>query len=293
MKKLLLTTTFIASSLLAEVVTLLPYGGVVNYDSDAAKSIKDTSTLYGIHSTVGNFSYLLEFDYAKFQTKYKQDTSLGPIEDLNQDDITLAYGYYWTNFMLRGGVHYINTNDILLGNGIVGFASLGGYNYVGYDKYSYGVEGYYSNYKDGYDEGNSFVKKSINIVQFTPYFTAYNALSLNWGNSLTLKLNYQIAKDYIQDSYLSYDVSDTLYYKSLFLTLRGYGGEMRSGVKDSGFTVANTLDLMKDGYGTKLGYYFTPSAVLSLSYDLNNYQEIYHDVDGTSSVATLSFSYGF
>ena len=68
---------------------------------------------------------------------------------------------------------------------------------------------------------------------------------------------------------------------------------MRSGVKDSGFTVMNTLDLMKSGYGTKLGYYFTSDAVLSLSYDLHNYQEIYHDEDGTASVATLSFSYGF
>ena len=293
MKKLLLVTMLLTSYLLAEVVTLLPYAGAVRYDSDAAKSIKKSSTLYGIHSSVGTLSYLLEFDYSKFQTKYRQDTSVGAIGDLNQDDITLAYGYYFTNFMLRGGIHVISTNDILLGKAVVGFASLGGYNYVGYDKYSYGVEAYYSNYINGYDEGSSLVKKNIGIAQYTPYFTAYNALNLNWGNSLILKLNYQIAKNYIQDSYLSYDLSDTLYYKSLFLTLRGYGGEMRSGVKDSGFTVANTLDLMKSGYGTKIGYYFTPSAILSLSYDLNNYREIYLTEDGTNSVATASFSYGF
>ena len=289
MKKTLIATMLITTSLLAEVINILPYGGIVNYDKDIAKSIKDSSTLYGIHTSIGTLSYLLELDYSKFQTKYKDNL----IEDLNQDDITIAYGYYFDNFMLRAGVHNISTNDTFLGDGIVGFASIGGYNYISYDKYTYGVEGYYSHYKNGYDEGPSNIKKTISITQLTPYFTAYNVLNPNWGNSLVLKLNYQIAKDYLQDSYLSYDISDTLYYKSLFLTIRGYTGEMRSGVKDSGFTVINTLDLMKSGYGAKIGYYFTPTALLSLSYDLNNYREVNLLEDGTNSVATASFSYKF
>jgi len=99
--------------------------------------------------------------------------------------------------------------------------------------------------------------------------------------------------DYSQESYLSYEASETLYYKSLFLTLKGYAGEMRTGVKDSGLTVINTLDLMKTGYGATAGYYFTPSAILSVSYDLSNYREYNTQADGTSSVAALSFTYKF
>ncbi|HIP20237.1 MAG TPA: hypothetical protein EYG70_03845, partial [Sulfurimonas sp.] len=254
MKKLLLATALVAFTLNAEVVSLLPYGGSLSYDTDSTKSIKDTATLYGAHATVGTLKYLVEVDYLKTDITYK-DTTLG---ELNQDDISFAYGRYFENFILRAGVHYINTNDPLLGNGYVGFATIGGYNYVGYDKYSYGIEAYYSSYEN-----------NVSLTQFTPYFTAYKAININWGNTLVLKANYQLTPDYEQSSYLSYDVSDTICYKSIYLTLRAYGGEMATGVKDSGFTVINTVDLMQTGYGAKFGYYFTPSAILSLSYDVN------------------------
>ena len=278
MKKLLLATALVAFTLNAEVVSLLPYGGSLSYDTDNAKSIKDTATLYGAHATVGTLKYLVEVDYLKTDITYK-DTTLG---ELNQDDISFAYGRYFENFILRAGVHYINTNDPLLGNGYVGFATIGGYNYVGYDKYTYGIEAYYSSYDN-----------NVSLTQFTPYFTAYKAININWGNTLVLKANYQLTPDYEQSSYLSYDVSDTIYYKSIYLTLRGYGGEMVSGVKDSGFTVINTVDLMQTGYGAKFGYYFTPSAILSLSYDVNNYEEVNLVQAGTSSVGMASFYYGF
>lgn len=289
MKKIILATTLIAGSLLAEVVTVFPYTGKINYDKSQQKSVKDYSTIYGLYTSVRTLKYLIELDYSKFITKYK--VSPTPIANLNQDDMTVAYGYYFPRFMLRAGAHYINTNDAQLGDGIVGFASVNGYNFVGYDKYSYGLEGYYSLYKKGHDE--NYVAKSIAITQITPYFTAYNALSVDWGNSFTVKANYQIASDYVKKSYFSYDVSDTVFYKSFFFVLRGYGGEMRTGVKDGGFTVANTLDLMKTGYGTKIAYHFTKKALLSLSYDINNYREYGKTQDGSNSVAVASFSYEF
>ena len=286
-----MVTTILATSLAADVITVLPYAGYIDYDKENTKTVKERSTLFGLHTSIGALSYLLEFEYMKFNTVYKTDTVYGDIDDLNQDDISLAYGYYFSNIMLRGGAHYINTNDILLGDGVIGFATLGGYNFVGYDKYSYGLEGYYSYYKKGHDE--KFVRKSIGITQLTPYVSAYNTWSEHWGNLISLKLNYQVAKDYIQDSYLSYEFSDTLYYRSLFLTLRGYTGEMRSGIIDSGFTVANTLDLIKNGYGGKVGYSFTPTAVLSVGYDVNNFREYGAVEDGNNAVAIASFSYGF
>lgn len=278
MKKLLLTASILAATLNAEVISLLPYGGSLSYDTDSAKSVKDTATLYGVHATVGTLKYLIEVDYLKTDISYKNTS----FENLNQDDITFAYGRYFENFMLRGGIHYISNNDPILGDGYVGFGTLGGYNYVGYDKYSYGVEAYYSKYDN-----------NVSLAQFTPYFSAYNAINVNWGNTLVLKANYQVTPDYAKSNYLSYDVSNTIYYKSIYLTLRGYGGEMVSGVKDSGFTVINTQDLMQTGYGAKLGYYFTPSAILSLSYDVNNYEEVNLVEAGSSSVVMASFYYGF
>ncbi|MDF1878928.1 hypothetical protein JHD46_04665 [Sulfurimonas sp. SAG-AH-194-C20] len=277
MKKLLFAASFLAIMLHAEVISVLPYGGSLSYDTDSAKSIKVKAKLLGVHATVGTLKYLIEADYLTTDISYK-DTSL---ENLNQSDMTFAYGKYFKNFMLRGGIHYISNNDPILGNGYVGFASIGGYKYVGYNKYTYGVEAYFSQYDN-----------NVSLSQFTPYFTAYKSINANWGNALVLKANYQLTPDYLQNSYLSFDVSDTIYYKKAYLTLRGYSGEMVSGVKDSGFTVTNTVDLMKTGFGAKLGYYVTPRAVLSFSYDMNIYEEV-DLVQGSSSVSMLSFYYGF
>ncbi|MBA1438595.1 MAG: hypothetical protein FAF05_06365 [Epsilonproteobacteria bacterium] len=291
MKKIILYTALSVASLFADVTTVLPFAGAIKYDADKAKSIKDRSSLYGVYANIGDLSYLLELSYTRFTAKYKTNTPYGKIEDLQQDDITLAYAQYFKNFMLRGGVHYINTNDIFLDNGIIVFAGVGGYNYVNYDKYSYGIESYYSSYKDGMDDAD--VKKSISIMQFTPYFSAYNVLGTNWGNLFSLKLNYQMTGDYTKDSYISYEASETLYYKSLFFVIKGYAGEMKTGVKDGGLTVMNTLDLMKNGYGFGVGYYLIPSGTLSLNYELNNYREYKMQEDGMSAVASFSFAYKF
>jgi hypothetical protein len=288
MKKLLVTTTLIASALMAEVTTITPYGGTIDYGNDATKSFKDKATLLGAHMSIGTLDYLLEADYSHIATKYIDTT----IPDLKQDDITLAYSKYNAKTMFKVGVHYINTNDKQLDNGVTGIVALGAYKYFGYDKLSYGVEGYYSYYKNGHDE-NYLESKKINIFQETPYISYYKSININWGNTFTLKGYFQQAQNYVKKNYSSFEVSDTLFYKSFFATLIYYNGEMRTGVKDGGMTVFNTLDLMKNGYSTKLGYYITKNAVASISYTQNTYTEYGLVVDNTNSVAIASLNYSF
>ena len=290
MKKIILGSVLAISTMFAEVVTVLPYAGLIDYDSD--KSIKDKATLLGVHASVGTLKYLLEADYSHIATEYKDSA----IDDLSQDDMTLAYGRYFDNFMFRIGDHYISTNDEQLGDGNIIIAGLGAYNFDGYDKYSYGVEGYYSTYSDGHDE--SFNKKSISITQFTPYLSFYKYFNENMTNTIVLKMNYEIASDYEDDSYTSYEISDTFGYKHFFSTLKYYDGEMRTGVKDGGFTVFNTLDLLNDGFDVKLGYYLTPNATVSISYGENNYEEFDQGTatmldEGTNSVTVATFSYTY
>ncbi len=288
MKKLLLGTTLIASALMAEVTTVTPYGGTIDYGNDATKSFKDKATLVGAHMSIGTLAYLLEADYSRITTKYLDSTT----PDLKQDDITLAYSKYNAKTMFKVGVHYINTNDKQLEDGIIGIVALGGYKYFGYDKLSYGVEGYYSYYKNGHDENYAEVKK-INIFQETPYISYYKSIDINWGNTFVLKGNFQQAKDYVKTSYSSFEISDTIFYKSFFTTLKYYNGEMRTGVKDGGMTVYNTLDLMKSGYDIKLGYYISKSTVVSVSYAQNTYTEYGLVTDNTNSIAIASLNYSF
>ena len=281
------TTLLLTSSLFGDVVTVTPYMGGLSYDSSDTKTYKKSGVFYGAYANIGNLNYLAEAAYTKTEIKYKNPA----YNKLNQDEFTLAYAYYWESITLRGGAHYINTNDPILGNGIVGFASIGGYTSSGYNRYNYGLEGYYSYYKDGRDEKN--VKKSIGITQLTPYFSAYNVLSNHIGNLLSLKGNWQYTADYVKKSYASFEISDTLYYQKAFLTLKGYGGKMRTAVRQSGFVVVSTLDEVKSGYGASLGYYFTPVLTLTLDYELNNYREFGATQDGRYAVYNANLTMKF
>lgn len=269
------------------VKTVVPYLGGVTYNSSADKSAKDKSVLGGIYTSVGNLNYLSEFSYGYMNTTYKD----GAIENLKQHDIAFLYSQYTTNYMLKGGLHYINTNDTVLGDGIILVTALGGYKFKGYDKYSYGVEGYYSHYKDGHNEDG--VQKSISMMQITPYFGFYKTIDSNNKNSFNLKVNYQTTNDYAQKDYSSFEVSDTYYYKRLFSTLKAYFGEMKTGVKDGGMVVYNTLDLEKSGYTLQVGYFLKNNFTMSASYGIENAKEYLKSEDANNATALFSLSYRY
>jgi len=260
------------------VKTVVPYFGGVEYDSSTNKSIKDKSLFGGLYASIGNLSYLSEFSYGYLNTSYKN----GIVADLKQHDIALMHSKYYTSYMFKGGLHYINTNDTVLGDGIILITALGGYKFKAYEKYSYGVEGYYSHYKE-----------SISIVQFTPYFGFYKAIDINNKNSLNIKFNYEIASDYAKKSYSSFEVSDTYYYRRLFSTLKACFGEMKTGVKDGGIVVYNSLDLKKSGYSLRVGYYLKNHFIISASYGIDSYREYLKSEDAKNDTALFSLSYRY
>jgi len=292
MKKIVLSALVATSALMAEIVTVLPYAGTVRYDKDSTKTVKNTATVLGGYASVGNLNYLLEMDYAHFDATYKDPT----LSDLKQDDITLTYSRYFENFMVKLGDHYISSSDTQLGNGNTIMAAVEGYQWSGYNKLSVGLEGYYSHFGTGHDE-NYLTQKSIGITQVTPYISFYQGIDLNWYNTFGAKINYEMTNDYVKNSYFSYELSDTLGYQNMFLKVGLQGGEMRTGVTNGGFTIVNTLDLMKREYNAKWGYYMTKNTLLSLTYTQRRYQEYYQGVgllsDGTSSALVASASYSF
>ena len=316
MKKIIFALAFSVISLFAEVTTVVPFIGVMSYDKDSDKSIKDSTTFGGIYSSIGTLDYLAEFNYVYMGTTYKADEDL---DDLVQHDITLTYAKYFKNIMFKIGAHYTTTNEEYLGNGIVAITSVGGYKFIGYDKFSYGVEGYYSFYNNRIDEsviledtqleapsrasyggggsGSGGISSQdlvlMGIIQITPYFTYFKSINDKMSNSVSLKINYQIAENYIQSEYLSFELSDTFYYKNIFVAINTYGGEMKSGVKDGGITVYNSLDLQKTGYGVIFGYYFTKDLTASINYALDNYVEVGLTKDTQSSTLSANLTYKF
>lgn len=278
---------FLTASLIADVKTLIPYAGQINYDSDGMKSSKNKADFYGAYASIGNLGYLIEADVSHMDTTYK-DANL---TKLNQNEITLTFAKYYTNFMLKIGDHYVSTNDKQLGDGNILMLAAAGYTDLGSNKITAGIEGYYSHYNQGHDE--NYTAKPITIFQITPYLSFYSAINKELGNTLLVKANYQIATDYLTKNYLSYELSDTIYYQRLFVTLGGYIGQMRTGVKDSGMTVFNSLDKMKKGYSMKAGYYLTKDAVISLSFCQNFYEEYGFTENGISSLGVATIGYSF
>lgn len=302
MKKVILGLLLLAGSVMADVTTILPYVGQITYDSDSQKSAKNRANLFGVHASRGDLNYLVELDVSQINTLYKNAdfTQLSKgnkkFQDINstqlrQNDITLSYSKYYTNIMFKLGDHYISSNDEELGDGNVLMASTAVYTYIGANKVTAGVEGYFSHYGKGHDE--NYTAKPISIYQVTPFVSFYYSINENWGNTLILKANYQTTADYLDKNYLSNELSDTIYYQSLFVTLGTYAGAMRTGVKDEGLTVFNTLDLMKAGYNIGVGYYITKNAIVSLRYEQNLYQEYGFSQNGVRSFGMASFSYSF
>lgn len=287
MKKIILSSLVIASGLLAsDVSTILPYVATINYDN-TDKSTKDRGILGGIYISNGNLDYLTEFNYSHTDISYKDSN----LTNLKQDDFTLTFAKYYKAFIVKGGIHYVSTTDTDLGDGTVIIGEFGGYSWRGYDKYSYGLEGYYSYYKDGFDEND--IAKKIGIIQFTPYYRFSKYLDSNTRNTFVVKVNHIIANDYISKSYTSYEVENTLSYRKLSTTLKAYGGKMKTGVKDSGHTVYNTKDLLKDGYSIKFGYSINKDLRFSASYAVNNFEEFGQTGETSNSVALAALSYSF
>jgi len=282
----------------ADVSTVIPYAGILSYDSDGAKSLKDDAKIGGFYSSVGNLDYLLEFAYGYTDITYKDKT----VENIKQHDITVKYAKYYQNYTWNAGLHYINNNekDTLkdLGNGYIAIAGLDGYKWFGYNKLTYGVSMYYAYYNAAYNDTSLVSTKNIKVLQISPKIIYSKMINFNTRNTISLMANFIKANDYQDSDYNSYEISDTIGYKSFYATFKYNGGEMRSGVKDGGFTVFNNKDLFKRAYSAKFGYYFTPTLEADISYTKNNYQEYDSEnlrllPEGSNRVIVFSMHYSY
>ena len=282
--KLILGSLLLTTSLFADKTTVVPYAINVNYN---ANSQKDSGNIAGIYLSGVNSKYAFELDVAKTDIKYKNSST----SNLKQYDYTMACTKYFPGYFVKAGLHHINTTDTDLGDGNVAIIAIGGYQWKGYDKYSYGIEGFYSIYKDGHDDNDNITK--ITVSQISPNFTLSKAININTRNNTTFKINYVRANNYKTKNYTSFELANTLYYKKFFTTLKGYTGKMKTGVKDGGNTVYNSKDLLKNGYSCKVGYFVKPNLTVSASYGINTFEEAGTSGNSKTNVAVASLSYTF
>jgi hypothetical protein len=287
MKNIFLITLIAFSSLSAEVITLAPYSAVIDYNKGKIESIKSSAKVVGLYTNIGNLNYLVELNYSYTNVDYSNAST----DQLAQNDITFTYARYFFSYMLKTGLHYIDTTDEDLGDGYTIIGEIGGYSRGIYSKHNYGLDIYYSRYENGHDEKS--IEKSIDVIQTTPFYSYFNYITNRLSNKVSVKLNYIYAKDYKTKSYLSVEIDDTIYYGNIFIEFSGYFGSMKSAVRNGGHTVYNTKDTLQNGYGAKLGYYIVKNMPASIGYSVNNIKEYGARSVNSNNVIFTTLSYSF
>ena len=298
-KKMIIASLVSFSCLSADVFSLTTHIGTIKYDDSLTKSLKDDGSFLGLHTSIGDKEYLLEAAYSYTNISYKNSSD---IQNLRQHDLSMIYTAKYSSYTLRVGAHYINNNEATsfkdLGSGYIGIASLEGYNFFDEDKFTYGVQAYYSIYPNAHDDTTKAYTQLIDIVQFTPYLEYSMVFNPSIRNDIALKLNAIAVTQYKNRGYLSFELSDTFVYENFYIVLKAFGGEMKSGVVDGGLEVINTKDLHTSSYSAKMGYYLTPTLALDASYAINYYQEynaytLTLAPEGHNRVAMVSLNYSY
>jgi len=285
MKKIVLLSIVLISSLLAEVTTIVPYSVYLDYGS---KSAKDSGTINGVYFSTGDLNYLTEISYSSTNISYRNSN----ISDLVQNEATFIYHKYTKKYATKIGFHANSTTDTDLQNGLTMIVGISSWKYYGYyKKLSYGVDYYNSYYANGQDLDQNATKVTVN--QITPYVSYYQPLK-TVSNKISLKANFQSIDAYSGDtSYTSFELKDRVFMKKSYFEIKYIFGKSRTGISDGGMTVYNSKDLMTNTLSLKMGYYLNKKITLSGSLTKNRFDEFGGNNNVTNQIIVGTLSYKF
>ena len=274
------TLTFLAVSttlaLAKTSTTIMPYSAYVKYSD----SIKDKAYVVGFYSSIYSFPNKFELGLENIDVQYNNG-----IKDLDQNDITAVYTrYFGKNYFVKGGVHYINSDDKPTDEGIVGVF---GVNYYKYLKYNLGLDVYYSKYKN-------YQPKELKVLQLRPYAGInFGKYSSKWGSFyLEAEVNYikpnSPATYGFSKSYTSVGLKLTNYNGKWTTSIGGWAGKKLFAVDNGGFTVYNLGEVYKAGVDASVDYAFRPTTHLKVKYSCSKFTEGKTKAHSSAIAATLS-----
>ncbi len=279
--KVLILLSLILITLKAEVSVILPYSSIV-LDDD--KSFKNNGTVSGFYTSTGTLVYLSEFEYTHTDIKYKFIT-----ENLTQDEFTMRYNRFFIDHSYKIGIHTNSTTDVDLQNGTTLIIGLNKWSWIGTSKFTYGGDIYNSSYANGKDLNDN--NSSVNVLQFTGYASYYKPFKW-FSNTISLKLNIESISAY-EKNYLSFELKNIIYYKKLSIEMDAFIGKMQTGIRDTGSTVFNSKDILKQNLKIKVGYFITDKIKTTFSYASIVYDEYKNQDDLQKSAVAFTASYTF
>ncbi|KUG25999.1 hypothetical protein ASZ90_004165 [hydrocarbon metagenome] len=252
----------------AQSVTIMPYHLPINYKDSGVRENSSLTGVYGAFQSDLNNKFELAFDYSYFNyiSNFK----------IKQFDFTFAY----TNESspeekFRLGGHYIVSDDVLTDQSYVLFAGVSKYRFRSWDA---NLDVYYSNYGD--------YSSKFNAIQLSPTFGLTFPFDRTQGVYFNTQVYFiRLSEKIILDKKNYFSVKETITYYNNNFSVSAYAlfGEQRFAVRQNGFLVYNSADLMKTGFGGSLTYSFTQNIFLKGGVEYDKFDE---EAYGTSATST-------
>ncbi|NIV15597.1 MAG: hypothetical protein GWN62_31360, partial [Aliifodinibius sp.] len=215
-------------------IDFLPYLSYWNYQDTFSKDHSLISGVYGYYGL--GLRHVLESDIAYSRISYSgTGFMVGPRRfrsksiNIDQLDLTAAYtNYSFPNLKVRGGMHYIISDDSLTNNGFVLFSGIHRYRA---NQYTVGLDVYGSFYSD--------YNPDLKLIQLTGQFGFYFGNYFTTGSFFAQTKGYYInlsdKVSFGDDQYASIEQSLSYFYKDVTLKAFFWTGFQVLGVQNDGF----------------------------------------------------------
>ena len=249
-------------------VEAAPYAAYLDYHNTASK---DHAELGGVYTS---FDYGLEH-LVEAEADYIQKFYRG-FPSLSQWDFTVAYdNFSLPQLKLDIGGHYISSQDPYTDQGWITF---GGAEYYRLNRWSLGVDGYFSKYPK--------FQTGLEVFQLTPHFgiILWQGAHCSWNNDL---LGYWIRpnEDILQQrDFFSVEDRLSLNWRRWTVSVFGWTGEQIFAVRNDGFALYNLGEEHKAGYGAEVRYAFSGRFALVLRILREDFRDLATTPNATSDL---------
>ena len=280
MKKFIIFGLFF-SSLIADSFTIMPYSSFLDYGANSQKKEGLAFGIYG--SYYHNAGHKIEIGYEKLDVKYYQDKRA----TLKQYDTTIIYSRYLNlKYIIRGGIHYIDSTDTSADKALVYI--LGIKKYEGLKK-DYGVDFYYSDYKNK--------NPKLSIYQISPYYGfAFGDFNSKIGSFyLKGRVNY-MKTDSNQDrlkAKTSANLTLNNYNGKFITTLDTMFGKEIYAVLNDGFTAYDNENIYKSSLSLALQYAINKKEYIKIKLSTTKFEDEESKKVSTLSSGTLFYGINF
>jgi len=276
MLKLLTTLFFVATILNARAsFTIMPYHTYAKFSND---SVKKEGYAVGLYASLYNYPHKFEFDSEYINIKFKNS-----IPEYSENDLTFVYSYFLqNNFLIKGGMHFVSSDNILSNEGLSAIMAGVEYNTK---KNILGLESYYSEY-------SKYKPKKLQVFQLHPYLM-HNFINSSKFGSLSFGLDFNYIKPKnaniyydLQNSYNSIGLKAVYKKNRLTTTLEAWKGKRAFALEDGGFTLYNFSQLYTSAFSASVAYEMKEKSHIKLKYAHHNY--INNGKEGSCNSVTTS-----